>query len=104
MQGHTHAILQILELKSGHIVSTSLDRTIIIWSKQGEIINTLEGFDNPVMECVEMQNQKLILNCNESFFLLWEWNTEAKTEESKEASPECSNVSLVAFEQHGGPI
>ena len=76
MQAHTHAILQIIELKNSNIVSTSLDKTIIIWNKQGSIVNTLEGFDNPVMEVVEMYNEKLILNCIETFFLVWEWNSE----------------------------
>ena len=52
LNGHTHAVIMIAELSNLNIVSTSLDKTIIIWSYDGMIINTLEGFDNPVMEVV----------------------------------------------------
>ena len=52
LNGHTHAVIMIAELSNLNIVSTSLDKTIVIWSYDGMIINTLEGFDNPVMEVV----------------------------------------------------
>lgn len=55
------------------------------------ILNTLEGFDSPVMEIIELQSERLILNCNETFFLMWEWISE-------------SSNNLNAFDNHEGPI
>ena len=54
-------------------------------------MNTLEGFDNPVVELLELTSEKLVLNCTETFFLLWEFGSEEKN-------------NLRAFENHDAPI
>lgn len=43
------------------------------------------------MEIIELATEKLVLNCNETFFLLWEFGSEEKN-------------NLRAFENHDGPI
>jgi WD40 repeat protein len=69
-----------------------MDRTIIIWDRDTrEIVNTLEGFDNAVVDIIELESSKLILNCHESFFLIWEWESESAN-------------NLTALEDHEEPV
>jgi len=46
LKGHTHAIIVLEELSNGYLASSALDKTIVIWNlENGEIFNTLEGFE-----------------------------------------------------------
>lgn len=41
--GHTAAIWSILQLENGNIVTASADKTINIWSQDGQILKKLQG-------------------------------------------------------------
>jgi len=51
IDGHTHMINRIIELKNGKLVSCSLDKTVNIWDRHtGDILYTLEGFDETILD------------------------------------------------------
>jgi WD40 repeat protein len=51
IDGHTHMVTKILELRNGNLASCSLDRTLNIWDRHsGDILNTLEGFEEEIID------------------------------------------------------
>lgn len=83
LDGHTHAVLCIIELENGNLASGSLDQTAIVWdTNTGKIVNMLEGFQNPIIGITELNKETLVINFNEPLLLLWNWNSKSRSNSS----------------------
>jgi len=86
-------VTKVIELNNGQLASTSLDKTINIWDRNtGEIANTLEGFDDLIIDIQEI-NEGMIGVLTEDENSLLVWNHEKELEDN-----------LFSLEEHDGLI
>ena len=85
LEGHTHAILCIIQLENGYIASGSLDKTVIVWDiKSGKIVKMIEDFESPIFGIFEIGPEAIAINLNEPNVIVWNWASEKLNDISKQ--------------------
>ncbi len=94
---HKHHVLGAKELADGRILSWSLDKTVCIWSAQGEYLATLEGHNQMVFDVSQLPNGWLVSWTKEVFApqsdpveaFLYFWDTTGQVLPAQQAHQKC---------------
>jgi ABC-type oligopeptide transport system ATPase subunit len=60
LKGHRGPIISAIETSDGSIISTSLDKTLILWDKWGLPVKDFSGHSDAVMGVIELDNGKIL--------------------------------------------
>ena len=98
-EGHTHQILQIIELLNGDLASSSLDNTINIWSrKDSTILKTIEGFVDGISEIMEVESGSLAIISKGDFqFQVWSYNNTDKNNDIRNYEGHRGRINKLIF-------
>ena len=71
MQGHEGKVKGAIELQDDRVLSWSEDKTLRLWSNDGEILAVLEGHSYDVKGALELHDGRILSWSSEETFRLW---------------------------------
>jgi WD40 repeat protein len=74
LDGHRDAIVGVIELSDGRILSWSQDSTLRLWTADGQVLAVLNGHRDPIVGAVELSDGRILSWSQDSTLRLWTAN------------------------------
>ena len=71
LEGHTSCVNGALKLSDGRILSWSNDKTLRLWSREGQPLAVMEGHKDYVKGALELVDNRILSWSGDSFLRLW---------------------------------
>ena len=71
LQGHKNSIFDVIELRSGDILSWSKDKTLRLWSPKGACKAVFQGHSSIVVNAIELRSGDILSYSRDKTFRLW---------------------------------